>query len=89
MIHVQSFYSAHLYHQLLTEKLHVDSISKLLSLTPDSNENFLKFQLQMKDKDIKTADPLQRGGSTIYHQCFFHEHDSEEEQNECLAKAKK
>ena len=49
--------------------------------------DFTEFQLLMHEAGHPTADPLQRGGSEFYHNCYFHSHADEQEEQDCVSRA--
>ncbi|KAH8771480.1 hypothetical protein BGZ57DRAFT_984981 [Hyaloscypha finlandica] len=85
LFHVREFCCAVLYHYfLVTQTWGPQYMTGLFQQCPEAMEAFLEFQVKMSQKkDIKTSDPQRRGNSTLYHCCFFHLHDSNEDEDAC------
>jgi hypothetical protein len=85
LFYVRAFCCAVLYHYLLVSQTWSPQVmTGLFQQCPEAMEAFLKFQVEMRqEKDIKASGPQRRGNSTLYHCCFFHLHDSNEDEDAC------
>ena len=70
---------------LLAREWDPQEVADTLLARPAAHADFLRFQVEMKVNNTEYPDHFPREGRSPgrYHFCFFHSHNTEEEQSEC------